>query len=224
MDQGTPPSPSADAPARFFPGAWWIMGLLVVAVLVAGTLSARHGRQGITLTSTVAECSSQLTTTPLGTPSSPAGPVAAPTPVVVGVGSHASIAVFRRGATWSWCFAGLGVGTGRLPTPRATQGLLGVRDGTSVTPPGVLLLVYRDSATQRVVVTSKWAQSKVIASRDGFDVLSLATPLWLAPTLSHSCAPTIGEIKGYNGAGQVTYRAPLRWSTGQMNVFPVTAC
>ena len=215
MSDRAPRAPSA-LPAydlrRLRGWRWPALGVLATLV-VAGGLWLFEGRSSSASTeSTVTSCSRAL--------SSQQSFTAPTTPVVAAAGRVVGVAAFHVGGGWEWCFAGVGTGTGRIPTAqmRAVVSVpIAVVDG-NIGAQRVLVLVHHNRATESVVVDGAWARSLVLARGSGFEVLELSVrrwPPWHVPW-GHA-AVRLGTVQGFDGAGRVTGSEAFDWCPGSIN-------
>ncbi len=178
---------------------------------------SRYGGQ--TISTTLADCSQSL-----------ASPDAAPStsdfqPIVIGLGSVTSIAVFRTSTGPAWCFDGMGTGGGGISRAEMRSSLVApvaVVDGGLTSD--VLMLVHLGQKTTSVVVTTADSRSIVLAHGGGFEVLRvpMTWPHWHPPW--RRSAVTFGRIMGFNAGGRVTSSLAFTWCPGSFDEYPATVC
>jgi hypothetical protein len=192
-----------------------------IAVIVIASLWYGFSRSsGPTVSATLADCSQSIVNKSSGQPSSDWRPV------VVGLGSVASIAAIETRTGPAWCFDGMGTGSGGISRASMREALdvpVAVEDGNLNSD--VLMLVHLGQRTTSVDVTTASSHSTVLAHGGGFEVLRLPTlnwPHWHAPW--SRTAVTLGQIIAYDREGQVTSTVPFTWCPGSINQFFGTGC
>jgi hypothetical protein len=192
-----------------------------VIVLVVGSLWYGLSRtSGPTINTTLADCSNAAVNQNNGLPET------GWRPIVVGLGTVASMAVFDTPTGPAWCYDGMGTGGGGFSpaTLRAAVGVpIAVVDGGL--DADVLMLVHLGRSTASVVVTTATSHSIVLAHGGGFEVLRVpmaSWPHWHAPWSRHAVA--LGQIVGFDREGRVTSSQVFSWCPGGINRFIGTAC
>lgn len=199
---------------------WLVWGGAVVFVLAGSIWYGFSHASGPTVSATVADCSRSLVDPTTGLS------VTDLQPVVVGLGTVASIAVIQTPTGPVWCFDGMGTGTGGISQAAMRSALdapVAVVDGSLKSD--VLMLVHLGHKTASVVVTTAASRSNVLAHGGGFEVLRVPTAQW-----PHWHAPwprgpvSLGRIIGFDIQGRVTSSEAFTWCPGSINNSPGTGC
>jgi hypothetical protein len=196
----------------------WTVWCGLLFVLIGGLWYGLSRGGGPTVSATVADCSRAFTNQAL--------PATQLRPVVVGLGSVASVAVLDTPTGPGWCFDGMGTGTDGI-TPAQMRAPIdapvAVLDGNASSD--VLMLVHLGGQTASVVVTTATSRSTVVARGGGFEVLRIATtgwPHWHRPW-PHGPV-SLGRLIGFDHEGRVTSSQAFTWCPGSINNSPGTGC
>lgn len=197
-------------------GVWAV----VFAVILGGALWYGFVRSpSISADATVSACTHALT-------NDGSSSVADLVPTVVGLESSVGVAAFETTRGWRWCFAGMGTGTGtieRVALIKPMSAPIAVLDGGFGRD--VLMLIHHDRQTTSVVVDTAWSRSVVLASANGFEVLRVPMASWPHWHTPWSRIPVpLGQILGFDRAGQLTSSMPFTWCPGSIDVNPGRGC
>jgi|GEM_PF-2880761 len=199
----------------------WILWGGVVTIVIVGSLwhgTARSSRP--TITATLADCSQSIVNSQSGVRSTDLRPI------VVGLGTVASMAAIATPTGPVWCFDGMGTGTGGINHTAIRSALdtpVAVVDGSLTSD--VLMLVHLGRQTTSVVVTTAQSRSIVLAQGGGFEVLRVPMstwPRWRAPWTRGPVS--LGRTIGFDRVGLVTSSEAFTWCPGSINRFPGTSC
>jgi hypothetical protein len=211
----------APASSRFRRKRQWALWGSAMAVVVIASLWYGFSRtSGPTISATVADCSQSLVNLNTGLPATGLRPV------VVGLGTVASIAAFQTSTGPGWCYDGMGTGGGgisRAAMRLAVDAPVAVVDGGLNSD--VLMLVHLGQKTTSVVVTTATSRSIVLAHGGAFEVLRVPMaqwPHWRAPWPRRQVS--LGRIIGFDRQGRVTSSQAFTWCPGSTNTFPGTRC
>jgi hypothetical protein len=210
------PPPSTDFRRR----RRWALWVGAVTIVVVGSLWYGLSRDsGPTVSATVADCSDALGGATATSPTTNLQPL------IVGLGSVASIAAFETPSGPAWCFDGMGTGGDGISQAAMHSALdapVAVVDGALNSD--VLMLVHLGPRTTSVVVTTAGSHSNVLARGDGFEVLRIPMkwPKWHAPWPRGPVA--LGRIIGFDHQGRVTSSQAFTWCPGSINISPGTGC
>jgi len=199
---------------------WVLWGGALTIVVVAILWYGFSRASGPTINTTLADCSRALVNPTTGLPATGLRPV------VVGLGTVASIAAIQTPTGPVWCFDGMGTGSAGISHAAMRAALdapVAVVDGGLNSD--VLMLVHLGQHTTSVVVTTAGSRSIVLAHGGGFEVLRIPMakwPHWHAPWTYGNVA--IGRIIGFDNEGRVTSSLAFTWCPGSINTLPGTAC